>query len=1234
MKKSPISWLLASALIASGQSVTHRWNFNSTGLATHGTVIPDQISAAPGTIVGINATRTGTALTLPGGSNGQVAANAIAAYFDLPNGIISSKTSFTLEIWATIHTSRAWQRIFDIGRMNIEGSGNGEISNTYGNPGGADSRDNLMVAAQRGGTLNDKKIVARNDGAGEIGSDTSIATSLNVQYHYVATFQANANPATGGRFTWFRNGVQMAFVDTTFPLSQIADVNNWLGRSQWTNDQNSNISYNDVRLYDHVLTPAQISANHTAGPDAAFPAPTVQPDAVTLLHEQKARVHVLANDTGEIARSTLSISQAPASGSVTISPDGSILYTHTTGTPAGDSFQYTVANTTGQSSTGSVTLTFSPSLKIPAPSVNVPSTPPPTVYALPNALGTLTFAQPLCLVTPPGETQRLFVCEKDGIIKVVNNVAAASPTASIFLNLATHLSFSGETVDTGGECGLLGLAFHPNYASNRQFYVFYSVTKGGLRYQRVSRFLTQAGNPNAAEIATATTNPELILIEQRDEHNNHNGGDLHFGPTDGYLYISVGDEGAGNDDPTFNSQLINKDLFSGILRIDVNRDMANSVEPTPHAAIPTTGGVARFAIPKTNPFVNIGGGTWDGKYNGVDVTGTVRREFWATGLRNPWRMSFDSVTNVLWCADVGQGLREEVNKIERGKNYGWVYWEGNVNGPRTTNPTIPASFDTLYHTRPVYDYPRDGDFGGRSVTGGRVYRGTRVSALTGKYIFGDHESGNIWSINLDGSGVQRLIGEAGVAGFGVDPSNQDLLLADRGDGIVRRLSTTTATGTFPATLTATGLFADLSDLSPAPGVTPYTVNLPFWSDHAIKSRWVVVPDGSSRFTYSPENPWTLPNGTVWVKHFDMEMQRGVPASKKRIETRLIVKNPTGAYGVSYRWNEAGTEATLAADAGENFNLAITEGGNPVPQTWRIPSRAECMVCHTPQAGHALSFNTRQLNLENNLLGFTGNQLTTFSQQDYLTGNPGSPHLLPRHVKPDDSSVSVEARVRSYLAVNCSYCHKSGGTAPNTWDGSATLTLAQTGLVNGSANNSGNDPLNKLVVPGDPNHSIVLSRLAVTNGFTRMPPLGSNVQDQTNINLLTTWINGELASRQDYLAWRADEFEPDNDPAGAADQDPDRDGSTNAQEFLAGTDPLDGSSAFRPQLAADAENLLTLGFTLPANRSFLIESSENLGAWTPWDVPGNAGLPTPGGAVEFAIPVTDPQRFFRVTLREN
>ncbi|RYD37903.1 MAG: hypothetical protein EOP85_17290, partial [Verrucomicrobiaceae bacterium] len=187
MIKNPISWLLASAALvteSTAQTVTHRWNFNSTGAATNGTVIPDQISGAPATIVGNNATRTGTAVTLPGGTTGEAATANIAAYIDLPNGIISSKTHLTIEIWATMLSGRNWQRLFDFGSMNVVGSGNGEIPNTFGNPGGGtSSRDNLMLAAQRGGAVNDKRLVARNNGDGERGVDNTVTTTLGTQYH-------------------------------------------------------------------------------------------------------------------------------------------------------------------------------------------------------------------------------------------------------------------------------------------------------------------------------------------------------------------------------------------------------------------------------------------------------------------------------------------------------------------------------------------------------------------------------------------------------------------------------------------------------------------------------------------------------------------------------------------------------------------------------------------------------------------------------------------------------------------------------------------------------------------------------------------------------------------------------------------------------------------------------------------------------------------------------------------
>jgi len=151
--------------------------------------------------------------------------------------------------------------------------------------------------------------------------------------------------------------------------------------------------------------------------------------------------------------------------------------------------------------------------------------------------------------------------------------------------------------------------------------------------------------------------------------------------------------------------------------------------------------------------------------------------------------------------------------------------------------------------------------------------------------------------------------------MGIDPSNQDLLIVDYINGRILRLATGESAGSFPQTLSETGLFADLTDLWPNPGLLPYEINLPFWSDYAIKSRWFAIPDGTNTIGWARDANWTVPNGMLWVKHFDLELERGNPASRKRIETRVLTKTATDYYGVSYQWNEAGTEAYLVPDGG-------------------------------------------------------------------------------------------------------------------------------------------------------------------------------------------------------------------------------------------------------------------------------------------------------------------------------
>jgi hypothetical protein len=286
------------------------------------------------------------------------------------------------------------------------------------------------------------------------------------------------------------------------------------------------------------------------------------------------------------------------------------------------------------------------------------------------------------------------------------------------------------------------------------------------------------------------------------------------------------------------------------------------------------------------------------------------------------------------------------------------------------------------------------------------------------------------------------------------------------------------------------------------------------------------------------------------------------------------------------------------------------------------------------AGHALSFNTRQLNLSSPINGFIGNQLGTLWSGGCFANTPESPNVLPRHLRPEETSFPIEARVRSYLAVNCAYCHRAGGTAaPAAWDGRSELTLTATGLINGTASNDGGLVANKLVVPGDLTHSIALNRMAATHGFTRMPPLGSNELDEAAITLVGDWIRDGLPVRQTYPDWRLARFGSASSPEGEPTVDADRDGQTNRVEFLAGTLPRNGASAFTLQSSMSG-SVLTLSLQLPVNRSFQIETSSDLSAWSLWDGPGNQGLPVAGGAVNLTIPLTGARQFFRATLREN
>lgn len=817
---------------------------------------------------------------------------------------------------------------------------------------------------------------------------------------------------------------------------------------------------------------------------------------------------------------------------------------------------------------------------------NFPAQPPQFGYTLANAFPTVTLSQPVCITSPPGETNRLFILEKGGNLIVITNLAA--PNRTVFMSLP---------VITDIESGVIGLAFHPGYATNGYFYVFSSrnlaTIQGNGLHQCISRF--QANPPNANTAITAT---EQFLIRQFDGAANHNGGDLHFGP-DGYLYASVGDEG-----PQYNgaghAQIITNKFFSAILRIDVDKRPGN-LPPNSHLANSTN-----YSIPANNPYVGVT------NFNGQSFNSTnVRTEFYSIGYRNPWRISFDPATGFLYVADVGQDRYEEVSVITNGANAGWAYYEGK----QLAKSLYPSSSTILTNPPPglvfpIQDYAHgSGNFQGNSISGGLVYRGSRISQLYGAYVFGDYTSGNIWMLRYDGSNsvpFQRIAGASGPVAFGSDPRNGDVLVAQINNSQIGRLnySSTSNGPALPPTLASTGAFSDLTSLTPNPGIVAYDLNVPFWSDNAIKTRWFSVPNTNLTMSFNPNGNWGFPTGSVWIKHFELELTNGVPASRKRLETRFIVSNSNGVYGVTYRWDSP-TNAMLVPEAGMDESFTINEDGTLRTQAWHYPSRSECLACHTPQGGFALGFNTAQLNREIDYNGTGTNQIEALKLAGYFSNPVPNRHLLPTLANATNAAASIEYRVRSYLTANCVQCHQPSGILSARWDARISTPGPQAGIINGAVNNNFGNTNNRVMVPGSLANSILFQRLS-TLGPSHMPPLATSVINTQAVELLSAWIANDLANYQSYPDWQIVYFGSTNAPAAAQLADPDGDGAENYLEYLTATVPTNAAAAWGISIAQSNSSAIVV-IPQVANRAFEVQVTTNLlssNSWSALNLPAN------------------------------
>jgi glucose/arabinose dehydrogenase len=398
-------------------------------------------------------------------------------------------------------------------------------------------------------------------------------------------------------------------------------------------------------------------------------------------------------------------------------------------------------------------LVFVARMDAPAQS-SPPQTPQGPPFKLQNAFGNLVFTEPVALRTPPGETNRLFVVQQNGLIYVLTNMAA--PVRTLFLNLSQKVLFQGsESLP-----GLTTMAFHPGYATNGLFFVGYNLQLAGQLYYRVSRFSVSPVNPNLA----VTTN-ELPLITQLYTGGDAQCDDMLFG-LDGYLYIGVADQFAESGG---SPQRIDQGLFSGVLRIDVDQ-RPGSVAPNPGAMVTTN-----YAIPPDNPFI---GAT---NFNGAPVDpAKVRTEFYAVGLKRAWRMACDQAMGLLYAGDPGANVQDEVAVIVKGGNYGWPYREGTAPGPQAIQ--TPKGLAVI---NPIYQIPKHA-----AVIGGVVYYGQRFPQLQGAFIFGDWLNGPMRALRYAGTNMvpaQLLASEVGIAAFGTDPSNGDVLPVNYNTGVIRRL---------------------------------------------------------------------------------------------------------------------------------------------------------------------------------------------------------------------------------------------------------------------------------------------------------------------------------------------------------------------------------------------------------------------------------------------------------------
>lgn len=702
----------------------------------------------------------------------------------------------------------------------------------------------------------------------------------------------------------------------------------------------------------------------------------------------------------------------------------------------------------------------------PLRSCVVPARPKASISLQP-VFPNLTFDAPVALVQArrqAGQTSgRWFLVDQHGEVvsffTETEGDVGAKVTDVVRSSLRDRVAIRQAGLD---ERGLLGLALHPKFPEDPRVFVTYTAEMEGL-VSRVSSFVVAGG--------ALQPDSEVVLLTVAQPYSNHNGGGIAFGP-DGFLYTSLGD-GGYRADPQGNGQNV-ETLLGDLLRI--------GVDGASDTTLPATAG-RNYTIPSDNPF----------------ATGGGAKEIYAYGLRNAWRFSFDRETGALWLGDVGQDAWEEIDIIERGGNYGWNVMEGFECFPPEVGGCNKDGLKLPVH---VYAHG-EGDGGRRSVTGGYVYRGAALSQLSGSYVYADYMTGEIWQLVSNGSTyVNRLLlaSNLNVASFGEDQAGELYVLDWSGARVLRVAPGTEGPDHFPKRLSETQC-VDVKSKAVTKRAVPYEVTVPFWSDGAQKGRYLVLPRGK-HLELNPSNEaqadLVLPPGGMAIKTFE---RGGAP-----LETRFYVRHEDGEYsGYTYAWRPDGSDADLV----ETTKVEERGGGS-----WVFPGIDACNQCHTAGAGRTLGLTLPQLSrdLRNNpaLQALLSDEARTAllnlpeSLQPLLAlGEPSATHSGGQ--TDAGSEASVEVRARAYLDVNCSGCHRPGGTGRAAMDLRFATPLADTGLCDLASLGALETQAGKLVAPGSAHESVVFGRIT-RRDREAMPPLGSLLVDEQGKALIERWIN--------------------------------------------------------------------------------------------------------------------------------